>query len=124
MQFWRFQDVISPVFTGRRSPGASSEPEEYPGSASVSISIGTLNSSADNLLSSEQGDIRAPSAGVDASVGVGSEVLTHPDVNDAVECVERNEEDVSKSTVSTGTSPPPQNMSTQVILSKFNWSFY
>lgn len=96
-----------------RSPiSVSSEPEEYAGSESVSISLGTFNSSADNILLSDEGvQKRNSSTGVDASVSV-SAVL---DSDKRELNPDRIDEECGKSTVSTGTSPPPQNMSTQVI---------
>lgn len=96
-----------------RSPiSVSSEPEEYAGSESVSISLGTFNSSADNILLSDEGvQKRNSSTGVDASVSV-SAVL---DSDKRELTPDRIDEECGKSTVSTGTSPPPQNMSTQVI---------
>ncbi|KRT79987.1 hypothetical protein AMK59_8366 [Oryctes borbonicus] len=90
---------------------ASSEPEEYAGSESASISFGTFNSSTDNILMSDEGAQKVPSS-MSADVNFSASAVQNSDKS-MEEFVWKKEEEFGRSTVSTGTSPPPQNMSTQ-----------
>ncbi|GJQ83843.1 hypothetical protein Trydic_g5700 [Trypoxylus dichotomus] len=95
----------------KSSISASSEPEEFAGSASVSISIGTFNSSTDNILFSDEGIQNVPvSVSADDTFSVSA---VQNSERSAEGFSDKKEEDIGRCRVSTGTSPPPQNMSTQ-----------